>query len=101
MERLISTQSSDKDTTNSSAIISENHLRTLQTYYTAHQTAERNKRPHVKTIFNEPETKIKSKKNVREFHVVETENPHHTSVVRVHAPTDESDTYSVTTESGV
>ena len=82
-------------------IILENQLKTLQTYYTAHQIAERNKQPHVKTIFSEPEPKIKSKKSAREFHVVETENPHHTSVVRVHAPSDESKTYSVTTETGV
>ena len=32
--------------------------------------------------------------------MVETENPHHTSIVRVQQGTEESDTYSVKTESG-
>ena len=104
MRRLVSLKvDSDEDIADNDEIILEKHLRTLQTYYTANQIAERNKLPHVRTIFSEPEPEpeIKPEKTVREFHVVETENPHHTSVVRVHAPTDGSKRYSVTTESGV
>ena len=66
---------------------------------------EKTKPRHVKTIFPEPEPEpkpeIKPKKGVREFHVMETENPHRTSIVRVQQDTEESDTYSVKTESGV
>ena len=75
-------------------------LRNLQTYYTQ-QSMKKTKQPHISTIFSQPEPEIKPKKTVREFHVVETEKPHHTSVVRVHAPTDDSNRMSVTTESGV
>ena len=79
----------------------ENQLRNLQTYYTTQHLREKQHQPHVSTIFPDQETIPEPKKNVREFHVVETERPHHTSVVRVQAPTEESNTYSVKTESGV
>ena len=86
MRRLVSLKvDSDEDIADNDEIILENHLRTLQTYYTANQIAEKNKLPHVRTIFSEPEPEpepeIKPEKTVREFHVVETENPHHISVV--------------------
>ncbi|XP_046849320.1 uncharacterized protein LOC124442861 isoform X2 [Xenia sp. Carnegie-2017] len=73
-------------------------LRTLHTFY-RQQSKERSQQPRVAEIFNEQETK--QKKNVREFHVVDTENPHHSSVVRVQAPSENSDSYSVEKESGV
>ena len=95
IKRLVSKAGSDEDKADNDEIILENHLRTLQTYYTAQQTLERRKQPHISTIFRE------RRKNVREFHVVETENPHVQSVVRVRPPTEESNTYSVTTETGV
>ena len=80
--------------TEKEAMLLQNQLRNLQTHYSLPPT-DKSHQPHVSTIFSEP------KKGVREFHVVETENPHHTSVVRVQPPTDESNTYSVKTESGV
>ena len=76
----------------------QNQLRNLQTYYSLHPK-KTDDQPHIRTIFSEQE--VKPKKGVREFHVVETENPHHTSTVRVHPPTEDSNTYSVETESGV
>ena len=102
VKRLVSKEDDNEDTTEKYGIISENQLRNLQTYYTQ-QTMEKTKPRHVKTIFPEPEPEpeIKPKKSVREFHVMETENPHHTSIVRVQQDTEESDTYSVKTESGV
>ena len=81
----------------------QNQLRNLQTYYTVHPHGKENS-PHVSNIFSDPEIKPNNpepKQKTREFHVVETEKPHHTSVVRVQAPSDESNTYSVRTESGV
>jgi hypothetical protein len=88
----------EDNTADKEAMILQNTLRNLQTHYSVHPT-EKSHQPHVETIFSEPE--IKPKKGVREFHVVDPENPHHTSVVRVQPPTDDSNTYSVTTESGV
>ena len=99
LKRLLSKEELEDNTADKEAMILQNQLRNLQTYYSLHST-DKNHQPHVSTIFSEPEDK--PKKSVREFHVVETENPHHTSVVRVHPPTHESKTYSVTvTESGV
>ena len=85
MKRLVSKDDGDEDIAD--------HLKTLHTYYTAHQTHLKSKHPHVSEIFSKPKT--------REFHVVKTENPHHSSIVRVRPPDEESATYSVTTESGV
>ena len=85
------------------AEILQNQLKNLQTYYTVHSKGKENS-PHVSKIFSDQEIKPNNpepKKKTREFHVVETEKPHHTSVVRVQAPGDESNTYSVKTESGV
>ena len=79
----------------------ENQLRNLQTCYTAQHLREKEHQPHISTIFPEQEPIPEPKKNVREFHVVDPERPHHTSIVRVQAPTDVSNTYSVLTESGV
>ena len=102
VKRLVSNEDDNEGTTEKYGIISENWLRNLQTYYTQ-QTMEKTKPRHVKTIFPEPEPKpeIKPKKGVREFHVMETENPHRTCIVRVQQDTEESDTYSVKTESDV
>ena len=97
IKRLVSLEDDDEDM--------ENHLKTLQTYYTTQQTMGISKQPHVGKIFSEPEPEpaqeIKPKKSVKEFHVFETENPHYTSIYRVIPPTNEADSYSVTTESGV
>jgi hypothetical protein len=73
-------------------MILQNQLKNLQTHYSVHPK-DQSQQPHVNTIFSEP------KKGVREFHVVETENPHNTSVVRVQPPTDESNPYSVMSQS--
>ena len=86
MKRLVSKDDGDEDIAD--------HLKTLNTYYyTAHQTHLKSKHSHVSEIFSKPKT--------REFHVVETENPHRSSIVRVRPPDEESATYFVTTESGV
>ena len=102
VKRFVSKEDDNEDTTEKYGIISENQLRNLQTYFTQ-QTMKKTKPRHVKTIFPEPESEpeIKPKKSAREFHVVETENPRHTSIVCVQQDTEESDMYSVKTESGV
>ena len=85
------------------AEILQNQLRNLQTYYTVQSQSKENS-PHVAKIFSYPEIKPNNrepKQKTREFHVVDTEKPHHTSVVRVQAPSDKSNKYSVKTESGV
>jgi hypothetical protein len=97
LKRLVSRDDLDNIADKETMIV-QNQLRNLQTHYSVHPT-DKSHQPHVSTIFSEAEDK--PKKNVREFHVVETENPHHTSVVRVQPPTDDSNTYSVKTESGV
>ena len=75
-------------------------LRDMQTYYTAQQRMKIGKQPHISTIFSQPgpEPETKRKKCVREFHVSETENPFNTSVVRVSRSSEESDEFSVTTD---
>ncbi|CAB4014001.1 Hypothetical predicted protein [Paramuricea clavata] len=98
VKRLVSKEEPEDSTADKEAMILKNTLRNLQTYYSLHPT-DKAHQPYVSTIFSESEAK--PKKGVRKFHVVETENPHHTSVVRVQPPTDDSNTYSVTTESGV
>ncbi|CAB4014000.1 Hypothetical predicted protein [Paramuricea clavata] len=97
LKRLVSRDDLD-NIADKEAMIVQNQLRNLQTYYSLHPT-DKSHQLHVSKIFSEPEDK--PKKSVREFHVVETENPHHTSVVRVQPPTDDSNTYSVTTETGM
>jgi hypothetical protein len=111
LKRLVSRDDLDNIADKETMIV-QNQLRNLQTCYSVHPT-DKSYQPHVSTIFSEDksyqphvstifsEAEDKPKKNVREFHVVETENPHHTSVVRVQPPTDDSNTYSVKTESGV
>ncbi|CAB4014002.1 Hypothetical predicted protein, partial [Paramuricea clavata] len=98
IKRLVSKEEPEVNTADKEAMDLQNTLRNAQTYYSLHPT-DKAHQPHVSAIFSEPEDK--PKKSVREFHVVETENPHHTSVVRVQPPTDDSNTYSVKTESGV
>lgn len=106
IKRSLSKENGDEDRADNDDIISENHLRNLQTYYTR-QAKEKSKQPHISTIFREPdpepepEPEIKPKKSVRQFHVVETENPYRTSIIRVRPDTDDSDSYSVTLESGI
>ena len=72
------------------------HLRTLHTFY--RQQSKERSQPRFAEIFKKQETK--QKKSVREFHVVNTENPHNSSVVRVQASSENSDSYSVKNESG-
>ena len=110
LKRLVSRESLDDnhDTDDQrkaeiEAEILQNQLRNLQTYYTVQSQGKENS-PHVAKIFSYPEIKPNNpepKQKTREFHVVDTEKPHHTSVVRVQAPSNESNTYSIRTESGV
>lgn len=80
------------------------HLWTIHNQYTAHNKSGVRQR-HVETLFeelpSEPEAKPKPKKEGREFVVTDIDKPHHTSVVRVRPPSEKSEKYSVSKESGV
>ena len=78
----------------------QDQLKIMQTQYSTH-FKERNNihQPHVSTIFSKSESK--PKKSAREFHVVETENPHVRSVIRVRPLSDQSSVFSVRTETTV
>ena len=98
MRRLISKNEDDENKTEKEATNLQHTLRALQRQHCREKTSQL----HVETIFSKTqEPSPKPKKSVREFHVIETENPHHTSVVRVHPPDEISSKYSVRTESGV
>ena len=110
LKRLVSKESQDDNhdievqrKAEREAEILQNQLRNLQTYYTVHSKGKENS-SYVSNIFSDQEIKPNNpepKQKTREFHVVDTEKPHHTSVVRVQAPSDKSNKYSVRTESGV
>ena len=78
---------------------------TIPGHYTMHNVTGLRQR-RIDTIFEEqdeqekPANQEKPAKG-REFLVTETENPHHTSIVRVRPPTKDTEQYSVLTESGV
>ena len=103
IQRLISKEDG-KDIEDNDAISLENYLKTCHAHYTQ-QAMKKSKHPHVSKIFSKPEPKQEStpenKQKTREFHVVDTENPHYKSIVRVRYSDTESDTCSVTTETGV
>ena len=100
IKRLVTKEDGDANMADKEAIILQNQLRNMQTYYTAQQRMGRGMQPHISTIFSQPgpEPETKRKKCVREFHVSETENPFNTSVVRVSRSSEESDEFSVTTD---
>ncbi|XP_028409628.1 uncharacterized protein LOC114532342 [Dendronephthya gigantea] len=101
LRRLVSRDDVDENIAEKQEMNLQHILRNLQTYYTQ-QSKEKTRQPHVETIFSKPQKPSpKPKKSIREFHVVETENPHHTSVVRVESFDESSNKYSVKTESGV